>query len=433
MKQSLLYQRILFFTVWFRCTFPFINEEILDIPKLAQIPMLLTDGVFVILGLLTLRNRRDRWVVMTFLFVSYICTMVLNHTSIIFYINALREFITFLFLIPIFRYFSENQEREHIFKNSLDRQLFIFLWVQVFCVTWQFFKYGAGDHGGGSLGNYNSGIITTLIYMFSFYLMHKRIDPNHVLESIKRNALLIFLLFPTMLNETKIGFIYIVLYFLLLMPIDMKLFKRIFIIVPTIIVMLNVILSVYVSTADNSIYSEDNWLMEYLTVEDVENTLGAAEWSESENLSYDMPRFAKLGMIPLMFSEHPMYWITGAGIGQFKGGTTLAKTDFSEQWYWAMDGTIPYLYFMVIQLGYIGVALFVIYWILYLIRPIKPGYKRDPNIQLWLLALIIITLFYHDAFRNSVFGFFFMMMTYYSWHPSEPKENNTPTATPVAE
>ena len=98
------------------------------------------------------------------------------------------------------------------------------------------------------MGGWFSGILSFSIYYASFYLLNKRIDRNNIMRSLYKNWTLIFLLFPTFLNETKISFALIIAYFILLLPIDRKYIIRITFLSPLIIILVGVGSFFYSST-----------------------------------------------------------------------------------------------------------------------------------------------------------------------------------------
>ena len=193
-EKNKIYQNILFTAFWIRAMFGFISDELMPfISSLTPIVYLLFDATLVILGCLTIKKRWDLMILFSFLIIFYITTCVYNGLDLLFFINGLRDFITFLFIIPILSYFFAEEERKEAFVESFDKQLYIFLLVQAICLTWQFLKYGANDHGGGSLGNWNSGVISIMIFLISFYLIQKRIDKKNYIASLWRNKIYVIL------------------------------------------------------------------------------------------------------------------------------------------------------------------------------------------------------------------------------------------------
>ena len=143
---------------WVWCTFGFISEEIAPFLLSIKSPLLfMIDVVMLMLGLLVLKNKRDRIFVFSFLVISFAITCPYNGYGMVFYANGLREFVYLLSIIPILRYLYENN-KENEFVEKFDKTLFIFLIVQAVCITFQFVKYGANDHGG-LLINSSRGIL----------------------------------------------------------------------------------------------------------------------------------------------------------------------------------------------------------------------------------------------------------------------------------
>jgi hypothetical protein len=432
-EKSLLYQRILFVAFWIRATFHFFSEEI--VPGLSFMKLtvdLLFDGVIVFLGVVALRRKVDIFMLIGFVLVSWFISCEYNNLSFIFFANGLREFISFLFVIPIFRYLFANDFRKERFIKSFDKQLFYFLIIQAICIIWQFLKYKAGDHGGGSLGNYYSGTISMLIYLISFYLMQKRIDTKKYFSSLWDNKIYIILLFPTFLNETKISFVLFILYFVLLLPIDRKLFIRILVFTPVVglfILFLGYIYLVSTNGQFEDILSGDN-LEAYFMSEDTNlaEAEGGAMWEITDNAGFaDVPRATKLLLLPELDDENPGHVITGFGLGHFKGNNTIKNSKFATEYDWLLMGSIPYLFHLIIQLGVVGIIWFILFWIVN-VAFVPHGCKRNTGLQLFLILTMLLILFYNDVFRNSFFGILFFFLIQISWNKKdENKEECTLT------
>ena len=182
-----------------------ITDEVFDSLAMRNTIQLGVDAVFVMIGLLTLRRWVDLVPLALFIVIGYISSIKGNGLSIVFFANGSRDFISLLFIPPIIRYFNENEFRRQRFIRAFDRWLFLFLCLQFPTIIFQFLKYKAGDHVGGTLGNLNSGNISILIYLISFYLIRKRFDPDHFFYSLYQNKIYLILLLPTFLNETKVS------------------------------------------------------------------------------------------------------------------------------------------------------------------------------------------------------------------------------------
>ncbi len=416
---------------WVWCTFGFICQEIA--PFLSSIHsslFFMIDAVIMLLGIIVLKNKWDKIYVLSIFIVGYYITCVHNGYGLLFYVNGLRDFVYMLWLIPIFRYILES-EREQEFIKKIDKSLFIFLIVQAFCITVQFLKYGANDHGGGSMGNGFSGIASILIYISSFYLMKKRIDPNNFWRSILENKWLVILLYPTFLNETKVSFILLALYFILLMPINKKSFVKMLMLIPVVSGMLFLVFNVYMSAtgSEHDITSSD-FLTEYLFAEEDDDIV---EWvsvlqERGEDFvgdgSFDIPRFTKYMMIPELNEYYPGHTITGYGIGQFKGGTTIANSKFYLDNEWLLRGSIPYGYHAYIQMGFFAVLFFILlFFRLGSLRIDKDGFHIEYGIIIYLISIIIVIMLYNDFFRYGLLcmPFFFVYIQALRWPSSDIK------------
>ena len=237
-EKETFYRRALLTAFWIRGCWGFFAWELVPFMlKLYPVVSLFFDALLVFIGISVMNRWRDRIFAIAFVAITGYTTCVSNHLSVPFFVNGLRDFISYLFLIPIFNYFLGDEERKKRTVPIFDRHLFVFLIVQAPCLIYQFLVHGACDWGGGSLGNTNSGIITTLIYAISFYLMQKRIDPDNVMKSIFNNKIFIFLLLPTFLNETKVGFIFLLMYFALLIPFNRQVFIRALMAIPIIVML----------------------------------------------------------------------------------------------------------------------------------------------------------------------------------------------------
>jgi hypothetical protein len=282
--------------------------------------------------------------------------------------------------------------------------------------------YGAGDHGGGSLGNFSSGTISILIYLISYYLLNKRIDTNHFWASLCENKIFVISLFPTFLNETKVSFVYLVMFFLLLIPIDRHLFKRLLIALP--IVMLFTVGSavIYLETT-RGVFSNilsSGGLEDYFIGSDLSDIADLAqaesdqEWVVNQDGGADVPRILKLLLLPELEMQNPGHTVTGFGVGQFKGNTTLKASNFATEYDWLLNGSVPYIFHLFIQLGFIGVIWFIGFWVQNLVI-IPKNKNRNMNLQFFLILTIIIILIYNDCLRNAVVGTVFLFILCGSW------------------
>ena len=412
LDKYVLYRRTLFTIFWVWATFGFLQEELL--PFLASIRSVLflgLDALLLLLIILIVRDRKALFFAGGFLLLAVFSTFFVQKLSVINLINGCRDFLPLLSL-PLF---VEMQRRYgNDFVVRFDKQLFYFLVLQAPCIVWQFLNYGANDAGGGSLGYGFSGIISTSIYIISFYLIQKRWTYTNYFAELMRNKQYILLLFPSFLNETKVSFVFLLCYFLLLVKIDAKVMIKMTFVAPLVLVLMIVVYNIYLSATGNKddITSLDYYTETYLAVDDPEQLMMIGEMLqggefEDDSWDVDLPRFTKIMFYPALMESSDNSQLIGAGVSHFKGGTSLAQTKFAEDYHWALTGTVPYLYFLLVQLGYIGAIGFVVYILFYGFKIGQKLPNRMLNIQVLLFVVVAIVLCYNDAFRVGVFNMLF--------------------------
>jgi len=429
--KSILLERVFIGLFWVLGTTGFICDEIIPgLDSLRTYIMLACDATLVLLGLACLRHRADIIFIGSLVLISLTSSLVLNGLSMKFTVNGMRVFIGLMFCYPIFRYFMDEDSRREHFLKTLDKSLEIFLWLQVFCIGYQFILYGADDHGGGSLGNWNSGTISMMIYLISFYLMKKRVNPKHFVNSIIHNYKYVLLLTPTFFNETKISFLLMIIYFILLMPIDKRMFTRALFVGPIFAILFIVGYSTYqitykgdlAGTAGNGNIFSEEYLIEYI-FSDLEDAEDAANWSlnESESGMPDVPRLTKFLLLPMFEEDNPGHIPLGFGVGHFKGGTKMDHSELFDYYEWYMLGTIPYLIHIYIQIGVVGLLWYFAFLVSLFVRHPKGYSKRDMNLQLFLLLLIGMNFFYSDSMRDPIFCMILYGFAAAAWFPDEKK------------
>lgn len=424
------YSRFFFGLFWAVTCWGFVSEEIIPpLDKLETPFLLLTEALLMVLGVMTLRQRNDIYVIISYLVIGIITTFYIHHLGIVYFLNGTRDFLPSLFCIPIIRWFMQSEYRTE-FRSQMDKFLKIWLILQAFCLIWQLIRYGANDHGGGTYGDGGSGMVSTFIYIVSFYFVSKTWDKTQILKSFRENWLYIILLFPSFLNETKISFVYLTLYFLLLLNYDKMMLIRAFILFPIAILVGSVAFSVYLDTTGQK--GEDilsiDFLDHYLISggEDLAYEVEMAQmWQdgvfddamdEGTWWMIDLPRFAKLIIVPPILADQPggLWW--GAGIGTLKAGRTLPQTSFSKKNNWALAGTRVWYLFLLIECGVMGVIWWSwAFWRIVFRRGLYGNFAQRKFIQLILIFFLI--LFYSDFLR--IMAPFFMF-TYFFFDVHTP-------------
>lgn len=423
-EKETFYRRALLTAFWIRGCWGFFASDFVPImAQLESFVFLMCDAVIVALGVVLMRKKTDWLYAIAFLAITYVITCEYNHLSFKFYINGLRDFMPYMFVIPIFRYFLSDDKRRERFVAIMDKHLFVYLVVQAPCCVIQYIMNSYDpDLIGGSLGHWYSGVTTTIIFAISFYLIRKRIDTEHFWISLWQNKIYIILLLPTQLNETKVGFVLFFLYLLLLMPINRKMFVRMIAFIPIIVALMAGMYMAYALVNGltlSEMFSDESALDMYM-FDASGDSAALAEYISDNDMGEieDVPRFAKLALLPEVNDTNPGHNITGFGIGHFKGGTVMDSSALAIEYDWLFFGSIPYFFHLYIQLGIIGVALMLLFlWNLF--SAPKPRMKRDYNIHLYFLANFLIIQLYNDSIRTLLMMLVLSYIIMVSWSKKE--------------
>lgn len=436
-----LYYTTFLIVFWTMSCWGFVVEELLHFLAPLSAPVqLLCDMVLLVLGLLTIRQRGDLVVLGSYIVLAFVSTVIVNGESLGTLFNGSRDFYGLIFIVPILRwFFTCDHDRE--FRNSFNRQLYYWLIIQAVCITFQFFKYGANDHGGGSMGMGASGLMSMSIYLISFYLVTQNWDSSRYLHSLMENKRYILLLYPSFLNETKVSFILLAAYFLLLVKFDRAFLIKTLYIVPLSIVGFIAVGNIYLNVTGqdaDELLSYD-YAKEYFYGEDLDFMVDAALMIQDGTMdvdprdwwTVDIPRFAKpVLMTPILRDETDGGTMLGAGVGHFKGGRVFALTSFAKRNSWLLQGSRPWSFFIYTQLGIIG----LIWAIAVVCRDIFVRGSSRPfswQIQTLIALALFLVLFYNDSLR--IFNFctivFYMTLSlkYYTPDDSAAQEETNET------
>lgn len=406
--------------LWFLATWNFVIQEALPgLMGLESLFRLLVDAAIILLGLMTLRDRRDKFVILVFFIITFVSSICVNKEGLVTYANGVREYVGLLFMAPVMRYMITNYRGDDYIR-SIDRQILLFLALQLIAIPFQSVKYGIGDHGGGTLGDGLSGTISTLIYIGTFYLVSRRWNPDDYLRSLRDNWGYFVLLIPSFLNETKISFIYFVLFFLLLFSIKLQSLYKLLFAVPLIGVVLGFAFQMYLSLNQLTVelFTDPEFYQSYLFADDADRLIEFSEnyqdgdyYQLEDQWAVDMPRFFKIMQIPNILSQTKGGMILGAGVGQVKGGSVVDKTPFAvknEIWF---RGTIPMLFDLIVQMGLVGLAWFV--WaILTAVRIRDNSIAMSLNVKVYMLMIIFMQMFYGTLLTQPIVAIFFFYIMF---------------------
>ncbi|MCH5347612.1 MAG: hypothetical protein J1E63_10900 [Muribaculaceae bacterium] len=405
---------------WIMSCLGFVDQQLIPpLEKLHNAILAACDLVIIVLGLLTLKQRGDMVVFWSYLIIGAISTLFLNHIGIFNLFNGTRDFLGLIFAVPILRWFMTCEYREE-FKRLMDKTLTAWLWLQAFTITWQFIKYGAGDWGGGTMGHGASGMMSMSIYLISFFLIVRRWDSSQYFSSLWKNRMYIFLLYPSFLNETKVSFILLAAYFILLIKFDRHFLVKILYVLPVGVAVFIGLGSLYFSVTkqDPDEVLSVEFFEDYLYGQDLDNIIevsmmiqdGTMDVDPREWWTVDIPRIAKLVLIAPELRDTEGGLLFGAGLGQFKGGTMSDVPRFARINEWLLNGSRPWIFFIIVQLGWIGYVWFVCLMVRNLwIR--RSNYPLAHKVVTLLALAFLIIQFYDASLRSFNFDVLLFYMT----------------------
>jgi hypothetical protein len=401
-----IYIFILYISAFFRGVLDFIpNSDIVSTNIL-----LLIDLSIVIIGLSCINRKHNIFsivILIIFIILSSFSFLV-NNIGIINHLNGVRELLVMFCVFPFLNTVMHSFKWRRVLKKRFDKFSIIFLVAQIPFTVYQFFRYGAGDSVGGTLGFGYSGILTFIVLLLVFFRIKAKLKTQTI---FKAYANLLFLL-PIFLNETKISFILIPFMFLFIINIKNK--------SSTIIALIAgmgmfFLLNNYYSDGDKSyknssseIFSED-FLQHYLVGDNIEDY-------------NDIPRFTKILIGFNLITENTYKSLFGIEYGAFKGGKSVSKSKFSKDKDWLLKGTVPTLFYLMISGGFLLTILVIFYFFRITFR----SEFYDNRNKYFLFLLLLIILFYNEAIRIQVFTLIFFYFLAFSQKQTYRLHENTP-------
>lgn len=93
----------------------------------------------------------------------------------------------------------------------------------------------------------------------------------------------------------------------------------------------------------------------------------------------------------------------------------MATSEFADEYDWLLMGSIPYAFHIYIQLGLMGLALLIVFWLWVFFVPPRRQVQRRLNVQILLAFTVMIMACYIDVFRNLSFCMIFFSLMAASW------------------
>ncbi len=395
---------VLFFCLYLGSVGKYFLNLFFDFKLIDTLTIIIID-VLIILLTLSFIKWKSRFMKYIFFFIifSSIAFIISVDKSLLAHINGIRETLVFICYFVIMDVLYQTNQIEKINGKFINFS-YIFLTIQIPITIQQFIKFGAGDAVGGTFGYGGSGVLTFSIFLIIYYLIENKIRTSK--ERLKKSIPFLIFLIPIALNETKISFILLLLYFLSFINFK-KIGSSIFITALGILCM--IAFSFIYSTQENvsyknpleGIYSGD-FLNSYLLGDEI--------------VDEDVPRFTKL-IVGTQKLANDGDLLLGKDYGAFTGSQSRMSSEFSKKYEWLLAGSRPYSFFLIISGGVILLVLII--WLVFseIFRKQPKGIKNYSSpLLLFLSAVFLISLFYNDGLRSTVFSFLFVFILFFAKH-----------------
>ncbi len=306
-------------------------------------------------------------------------------------INGIREVVMVL-AMPVFYYkiFAPGNEEEAMRYVRIFRKFaWVFLLIQFFPVMIQYKQFGPGDYVGGTYGWMCSGSLTLIILCLVLFLFQFH-------NPMWKKGLLLLLLFPLMMNETKISFILIpmMVVFIFLEP-KMK------------SILLAAVGGALFLIIFNQLYSNQDTSLSSMS--DIFNTDFLNEYLLADYDTHpDVPRFTKIIFGYKIISENINTLFFGMEYGMFRGTYTGEISTFARNYNWLLSGTRPYLFFIMMQGG-----LMLVTGIFLVILKICNFFKNANKQTIFYFIIFLVILTYADSFRWHNFLIVYMFLLFF--------------------
>lgn len=307
-------------------------------------------------------------------------------------LNGVRETLVIISAaIFFYKVFSEGNEEEQMrYVRIMKTFGWFFLLVQIIPVAIQYKQYGPTDYVGGTYGWLSTGNLTLIIICIVFFLFQFPNSPG-------RKLLLFALMYPLMLNETKVSFLLIpmLVIFLFFEP---KL-KNLLLAGAAGVLFLLLFNNLYSNDADNmgknisEIFNKD-FLTEYLMADPISHP--------------DVPRFTKFILGYNLLSQQMATLLFGFEFGMFRGTGSGEVSNFAQMYSWLLSGTRPYGFILFMQGGLVLLTAFIL-MILKICHFMKGATKH-----VWFYFIIfLVILLYAESFKMHNFLLVFMFMLFF--------------------
>ncbi len=357
--------------------------------------LVVSDGTMIMLGLSSVFTHRNFYGVRLWLLFVFSAVLTIILTSdrfgMVEQLNGMRGLLFFFAsLVVVYDLYMSDLRRQ--FVDLMTKFIIVYAIVQIPFAVYQFLKYGASDAVGGTFGLVGgSGMLSQILYIICFYLLVRYAsldDGSHF--KIGKTMLFIPLLIPTMLNETKISFVLLPVFLLLIVAARRKIFRSIAIL----------LMGAVIAFMLNYFYSE--------TVQDTRNLLDQDYFEQyllhvNPQSGEDLPRLQRLAIMFQMMGKDVGAITLGMGYGVMGGGSVMNVSRLGRRLYYLVTGSRILLFSVWIQGGLlavlvVGATMFRFAWR----RPHYPYVRR--RFHLFLLFSLLLVWFYNEAMTERLFA-----------------------------
>ncbi len=375
------------------------------------------DALMIALALLSLWKHREFYGVWAFLAFVFFSTLTLVYTSERFgfveHFNGLRDPLYF-FTSLIVVYDLYTSEVHHTLVRWFTIFLIPFAIVQTPLAIIQFFQYGAGDGVGGTYGTAGgSGYLSQLLFLITFYLVVRFASlPDGSHFRIGRLPMFLALLIPCAINETKVSFILLGLFILLLAGSRRRILRTIPLLVFGFLLVYLLDFYYTKTVEDTANIFDTRFFEKYLLTNPTE-------------AGGDLPRFQRFFLMFNVMGGDVGSILLGMGYGVLGGGNIMGVSRLGRTLYYLVTGSRILLFRVWIQGGLMvvltmGFAMFA--WM----RARAGQYPTLRKLHYFLAFSILLSWFYNEAMLDRTFApiviFLMMWVTYGGGSGEEPED-----------
>jgi len=317
-----------------------------------------------------------------------------NSIGLATHLNGLRDPLTFLSALIVAESIFKSRYKK-LFKKLFLKTLLILVILQIPVSLSQFFKYGTGDNVSGTLafGDFGgSGILTQTLFLSSFFLFLNYGYKNEKSISYIKLLLVIIILLPVTINETKISFFLFPLYMLLLFGGRKRITSFVFggLLLASIMI---IYFNFYASQNPNQVGV-------------LENFSNFQSYYASVNVYSS--NITRLGKITLMFDRYShnfLDFIFGLGYGITKGQNVLGQSQIGTSLQYLFQGSTVLLFTTLLTGGFLLTVLIGFSNFYQLISIKKFELRKGIWLFKWFLIIVSAASWLYNPFVfNSFLG-----------------------------